>query len=229
MFKSAKSFTVVGILIIVALVVGLYISSKNAANQEPITIYQTATPIKSTKVSKNIATVTKTSSEVSTLREQFHEHAMHVHISDGTGDFSVNELEREAPLSEETEAPKISGWAEESDPNDFVDEDFDAFQQVHEQIERLASQIQAEYPELLELQNMTIEEMESLSTEEKRKISELSQQFQAEYMPEIHSLFSQFPPEHLENILFSYQEKYKQQWGSELTDQILAETQNLLE
>ena len=224
MFKSAKSFTVVGIFMVVALVVGLYISSKNAANQEPITIYNTVTPTKTTKVSKNIATETKTSSEVSTPREHLQEHALPEHISDLTDKFTVNELEREARLSDGTEAPKASGEAEESEPNDFVDEDFDAYQRFHEQMEHLASQIQAEYPELLELQNMTIEEIESLSTEEKSKISKLSQQFQAEYMHEIRSLFSQFPPEHLENIMSSHQERYKKQWGTELTDQILAET-----
>ena len=59
MLKSPKFFTVLGVLIVVALIGVLYLSSKNAINQDPIKIYKTS-PLKTTiRVSKVNTTETK--------------------------------------------------------------------------------------------------------------------------------------------------------------------------
>ena len=228
MLKSARFFTAAGILVIVALVGGLYHTSKSAVNQEPIKIYRTVTPIKSTQVSKNSATENNASTDVSPLSDHIHEHAPQYHIPDGTDDFSVNEAEREDQRSKVAKAPMASEVTEEANHNDSVDEDFDSVQQFHEQMERLVSQIQSDYPELLALQNMTLEEMEALSPKEKQRISELSQQFLNE-IGEIRNIVSQLPPGHVENILSVLQETYKEQWGSEITDRSFAEVRARLE
>lgn len=229
MFKTAKFFTTVGFLVILALVGGLYISGKKAANQEPITIFKIVTPTKTTKVSKIAPTKTNPSFHVSPPSKHIHEHAPHEHIYDSTEDFSVNLPKRGLLLSEGIEKTTDFKGTEELNHEDSVDEDFDPFQQAHEQIERLASQIQAEYPELLELQNMTLEEMDALSEAEKERISELSLRFQAEYLGEIQTLLSRFPSAHLEGILSALQETYDQQWGTEFADQLVSEMRTYLQ
>ena len=233
MFKSAKFFTVVGFLLIIALVGGLYLSSKNAANQEPIKIYK-ATPTTRTQDSKVTAPKTSPSERearpstiVSTPREHVHEHAPHEHSSYGGDDFShLNESEIEVPLSERI---PLSERSEEPTSKEPIDEVFDSSEWLHEQMETLAALIQVKYPELLELQHMTLEEMDALSNEEKTRINQLSHQFQSEYMGEIRDLFSQLPPAHLESVLTTLRETYAKQWGAAFADRIVEEMRAHLE
>ena len=225
MFKSAKFFTAVGVFLVIALVGGLYLTSKKAVNQEPIIVFKTVMPKKAKATST--ATISDSSGgerdssfSLEAPSEHVHEHPPQEHKSHWSDETFTDESENNVSLSEEIE--KLTN-------NEHTDESLELSKRVHDQMERLASQIETEYSELLELQNITLEEMDALSEAEKERISELSLQFQAEYLGEIQTLLSQFPPAHLEGILSALQETYDQQWGTEFADQLVSEMRTYLQ
>lgn len=218
MLKSTKFFMTVVFLVILVLVGGLYITSKNAINQEPIKIYKTVTPIKQTEVSIVAPTLPDASEEetgitfsLDTSSEHVHEYAPQEQKSHWIDDTFADEPESETLTH-----------------NEHIDENFHLSKRIHDQIEIFAARIQHEYPELLEIQNMTLEEIAALSAEKRKRISVLSQQFLTEF-DEIRNLYSQLPDGHLEDIISSLQRKYKEQWGSEITEQVLADIRSHLE
>ena len=225
MSKKAKVLTSLGLLFVVVLIGFLYFSSRNAANQKLITIYKSTTPhIEKKAVSSETSVhthspnvITDSNPKASSPKNDFHEHA--TYTPHQNNDVSIDEMEIGTPFFREIEIPP---------DKTVVDEDLDSLAQLHEKIETLSSQIQTEYPELLKLQEMTLEEMEALSDEEKMKIHELSLQFQTKFLAEIRNIFSQMPPDHLENNLSFMRETYNKQWGPEFTNKIMAEIRRLI-
>ncbi len=226
MFKSEKFFMGFGIFVALFLIGGIYITSRKAANQDPIRIYKAAQTGKLTPVLKVSSTGTNPS-DVLLEEFQIREPLPHEYIFDFSNE--SDESEPKVPIFNKIEASTVSGKSGEPDHNVSIDQDSYSFQQVHQQIERLALRIQTEYPELLELQYMTLEEMEDLSDRKKKIIFEQAQRFRYEYIEEIRKIFSKLPREHLEKVLSTFRQSLRQQWGEKITDRILAETRSHFE
>lgn len=226
MFKSAKILTLLGLLLVIALVGGLYLTSKNAADLDPIVVYK-ATPLPQKKTAASEFSghsslseePIDTSSTIPTPSKDVHEHATHEqesHWDDGT---SPDESELAASVFEKMDFEEIKG----SVNNDLSDEGATLREQIVQQLEDLTIKLEKKYPEVAKLGTMTLEELNALypTSEDKKAIGNLAQQAHAEFIEDFRVVFSKLPSDEIEEGFAIVQEIIIAQWGTEVADQVM--------
>ncbi len=219
-----KIVTALGILVILTFVGHFFITQK-VVKPEVLTIYK-VTPIELRGESHGVDPRSKPPLEKQVPHfPSVSSDPFHIHKTQSSKNILHDEFEITSHFEQRQAFPKDTESAADTV---LADEDVNSSEHIHRNIEMLSAQIEDEFSDLISFSQMTRAEITALPYEERERIRELSNQFMEKYMKEIRESFLLLPPDHLEGILSVLQEAYREQWGNEYADKVIAELRNQL-
>ena len=206
-----KHWKSVSVFLVVICALSVYLLRSDVP-QEPIKIYKTTTPAPRAKSEKTIPARSLSASRDDTERPNTDTAA--------GGDFHADGN----PLHAEPHSQPQPNTPTRPVPNADAAED-EVSEWVAAEFEILVSQMEAKYPEIAELAELTPAEiLQRYPTPEARdELRSLTAEARAEFFDDLRGLFSLLPVDVVETALEETRQDLTETWGTEMVDTIISE------
>lgn len=201
---------------------------RNSPESEPVKVYKATTKSVTEKAAR-----TGAMPKLDSHDHMGHNHAAHnpheIHpVLEEIDSENISSVDTERADDIDTRVSSQDEFAAESPTSATNAEEMteqEAVAWLNEQFEILNAQLAENYPELIEIPHLTPEELDTLypTPEARDALRELALQARTEFFEEFRKLFAEVPFGVVEIALSEARELFRQNWGPEAADTVIAE------